>query len=56
MPRRVCISTCIECPYSCHRKGERNPFCNALNRFIEVDSSMEVEKDCPLEEVDLQAN
>ena len=56
MPRRVCISTCIECPCSCHRKGERNPFCNALNRFIEVDSSMEVEKDCPLEEVDFQAN
>ena len=27
-----------------------------LNKFIEVEPSMEVEKDCPLEEVDFQSN
>ena len=56
MPRRVIISTCLECPYSCHRKGERKLFCNSLNRTIEVEPSMEVEKNCPLEEVDFHEN
>lgn len=54
MPRRVEISTCIECPYQCHRKGEKRPFCNALNSYITSEPTVDVDSRCPLEVVDLR--
>ena len=56
MPRNVVISTCLECPYCFHRKGERKPFCNSISSHINVDPNVEVDPRCPLEEVNYHAN
>ena len=56
MPRRVEISTCLECPYQCNKKGENALFCNALNSYIEADPTIEVDERCPLEEVRIGDN